>query len=299
MITSGFGFGGGAKITTGGLIYLGTWNANTNNPTLTSGVGTCGGYYIVTVAGTTNLDGITDWQIGDWAIFECATNSWQKIDNHDIQAYTTIQDEGVGLPQQSVIDFQGAGVTASAGSGKTIVTIQGNIPSTNYGLFAQTGNSIAITSGSEGTLIDGGVGTLSVPPNGFSLGDSFSANFGGIMSCKNNETLTIRVKSGATVLSLSPSFQMPLINGQVWLLNINFTVRAIGALNTASIVVLSELHVLKQASGTQQGFGWNTINTTTFDTTIANTLDVTAQWGSNSPLTNSIYSDIFVLNKTY
>lgn len=299
MITNSFGFGGGAKITTGGLIYLGTWDANTNSPFLTSGVGTCGGYYIVTVAGTTNLDGITDWQVGDWAIFECATNSWQKIDNHDIQAYTTIQDEGVGLPQQSVIDFQGAGVTASAGLGKTIVTIQGNIPSTNYGLFAQTGNSIAITSGLEGTLIDGGVGTLSVPPNGFSLGDSFSANFGGIMSCKNNETLTIRVKSGATVLSLSPSFQMPLINGKVWLLNINFTVRAIGGSNTASIVVLSELHVLKQASGTQQGFGWNTINITTFDTTIANTLDVTAQWGSNSPLTNSIYSDIFVLNKTY
>ena len=36
-------------------------------------------YYIVSVAGTANLDGITSWNTGDWAIFN-GTN-WQKIDN--------------------------------------------------------------------------------------------------------------------------------------------------------------------------------------------------------------------------
>jgi hypothetical protein len=65
----------------GGSIFQGTWNASTNTPTLTSGVGTNGYYYIVSVAGTTNLDGITDWQIGDWAIF--AGTSWEKVDNTD------------------------------------------------------------------------------------------------------------------------------------------------------------------------------------------------------------------------
>jgi len=44
----------------GGLDYQGTWNASTNTPTLASGVGTNGYYYIVSVAGTTNLDGVTD-----------------------------------------------------------------------------------------------------------------------------------------------------------------------------------------------------------------------------------------------
>jgi len=43
-----------------GLVYKGTWNANTNTPTLASGTGTTGEFYIVSVAGTTNLDGITD-----------------------------------------------------------------------------------------------------------------------------------------------------------------------------------------------------------------------------------------------
>ncbi len=65
----------------GDLNYQGTWNATTNSPTLTSSVGTKGYYYVVSVAGTTNLNGITDWQIGDWAIFNGST--WEKVDNTD------------------------------------------------------------------------------------------------------------------------------------------------------------------------------------------------------------------------
>ena len=60
------------------LTYKGTWNASTNTPTLASGVGDKGDYYVVSVAGSTNLDGITDWQPGDWAIFN--GTEWQKID---------------------------------------------------------------------------------------------------------------------------------------------------------------------------------------------------------------------------
>ena len=65
----------------GDLNYQGTWNATTNVPTLTSSAGTKGFYYVVATAGTTNLNGITDWQIGDWAVFNGSV--WQKIDNTD------------------------------------------------------------------------------------------------------------------------------------------------------------------------------------------------------------------------
>jgi hypothetical protein len=65
----------------GGSIYQGTWNANTNTPALASGVGTKGYYYIVSVAGNTNLDGFDDWNIGDWAIFD--GTAWQQVDNTD------------------------------------------------------------------------------------------------------------------------------------------------------------------------------------------------------------------------
>ena len=73
--------GGFAVDITGLVEYQGTWNANTNTPTLTSSVGVQGYYYVVNVAGTTNLNGITDWQIGDWAIFNGSV--WEKVDNSE------------------------------------------------------------------------------------------------------------------------------------------------------------------------------------------------------------------------
>lgn len=175
-----------------------------------------------------------------------------------------------------------------------------NIPSTNaYGLFSQTANSPTITATTaEGTLIDGGVGTLTVPANGFKVGDSFRADMGGVMSAHNNDKITIRLKSGSVDLGDSGLLTMPAITNQVWMLSVNFTIRAIGAAGVANIVSLAQFHILKKASGTQQGFAWNTINSTTFDTTISNTLDITAQFSSNNA-GNSIYSDIFTLTKIY
>lgn len=219
--------------------------------------------------------------------------------NVTAQAYDTVQNEGSNLTQRSTIDFVGAGVTASDDGSKTIVTIPG-IPTTNsYGLFSQTANSTTITATtSELTLIDGGVGSLTVPANGFSVGDSFRVEMGGVMSAHNNDTIRIRLKAGAVDLGDSGLLTLPQIANQVWALSVTFTVRAIGGAGTASIVSLAQFHILKKASGTQQGFAWNTINSTTFDTTISNTLNITAQFSSTNA-GNSIYSDIFTLTKTY
>ncbi len=62
----------------GALNYKGTWNAATNTPTLASGVGTQGDYYVVSVAGATDLDGITNWGVGDWAAFNGSV--WQRVE---------------------------------------------------------------------------------------------------------------------------------------------------------------------------------------------------------------------------
>ncbi len=77
VLTYGGSNGGGGGGTSG-LTYKGTWNASTNTPTLIASSGTNGDYYIVSVAGTTDLNGITDWQPGDWVIFNGTV--WQKID---------------------------------------------------------------------------------------------------------------------------------------------------------------------------------------------------------------------------
>lgn len=84
----------------GGSIYQGVWNASTNAPTLTSSVGTDGNYYIVNVAGSTNLNGITDWKIGDWAIFHGGT--WQKVDNTDAVSSVNGQTGAVSLTTDNI-----------------------------------------------------------------------------------------------------------------------------------------------------------------------------------------------------
>lgn len=280
-----------------GLTYKGPWDASANNPVLTSGVGTPGDYYIVSIAGTTNLDGITDWQIGDWAIYD--TTVWFKIDNHDVQAYSTIQDEGISLPQRTTINFKGIGVQAIDTGGITQVTVLEGLPATVYGLYAQTANSTPITgTNAELSLIGTGVGTLSVPANGFFGGGSFRADFGGVLSTGNNQTVRIRLKTGSVILADSGVQTISNVSNGIWSFSINFTIRATGVAGVASIVTLGKFHYTKTVNGTVEGFSFNTVNNTTFDTTVPNTLNVTAQFGSNSA-SNNIYSDIFVLNKIY
>jgi hypothetical protein len=173
------------------------------------------------------------------------------------------------------------------------------IPGNSYGLFAQTSNSAIITATTaELSLINGGVGTLTVPANGFRIGDSFRADFGGQLSSKNNDTIRIKVKAGSVILADSGTQVMSTAVADIWQFSINFTIRALGVAGVADTVSLGVFHTTKQSNGAPQGFAFNTVNNTTFDTTISNTLDVTAQFSSNSPL-NSIYTDIFVLNKIY
>ena len=73
---------------TGAINYKGTWNAATNTPTLASGVGTKGDYYVVSTAGSTNLDGQTLWGVGDWAVFNGSI--WEKVDGGSTGNFTTI-----------------------------------------------------------------------------------------------------------------------------------------------------------------------------------------------------------------
>jgi len=77
----------------GGLSYQGTWNASTNTPALASSVGINGYYYVVATAGSTNLNGITDWQIGDWLLFNGTV--WQKIDQSELVTSVASADSSV------------------------------------------------------------------------------------------------------------------------------------------------------------------------------------------------------------
>jgi hypothetical protein len=173
-------------------------------------------------------------------------------------------------------------------------------PGPSGGLFAQTANSTVVTNTTvETSLVNGGVGTLTVPANGFSVGDSFRAIVGGVVNANNNQTLRVRVKAGSIVLLDSgPQNLGSSVINDVFSLNVDFTIRQLGAASVASVVSLGSFHYTKTNNASVQGFGFNVVNSTTFDTTISNTLDITVQWGAAST-GNNIYSDIFILNKTY
>lgn len=67
----------------GGLNYQGTWNASTNSPAIpAASSGNKGYYYKVATAGTTNVSGITDWQVGDWIVSN--GTAWDKVDNSEL-----------------------------------------------------------------------------------------------------------------------------------------------------------------------------------------------------------------------
>ena len=62
----------------GALNYKGTWNASTNTPNLLTITAEKGDYYVVSVAGTTDLDGTDFWGVGDWAVYNGSI--WQRVE---------------------------------------------------------------------------------------------------------------------------------------------------------------------------------------------------------------------------
>ncbi len=63
------------------MVLQGDWNANTNTPDIT-GTTITGHSWRVTTAGTTDLDGITSWDVGDWAVK--SETGWIKIGASDV-----------------------------------------------------------------------------------------------------------------------------------------------------------------------------------------------------------------------
>jgi len=169
-----------------------------------------------------------------------------------------------------------------------------------YGLFSQTGTSVAVSATTvESTLINNGVGSITIPENGFSVGDSFHGVLIGHISCVGTATLHIRIKTvSGILLAETGAMAMEAATNKHWKLDVNFTVRQIGAATVGSIVSGGLFAYTKNSGLNFEGVNFSIVNDTTFDTTIDNTLVVTAQWNTNNS-GNSIYSEIFTLNKTY
>ena len=167
------------------------------------------------------------------------------------------------------------------------------------GLYAQTAlGSVITASVVESSLIGTGVGSLSIPANFFKVGDSFTAKMCGSLSCANNETIHIKIKSDGTVIADAGVFNMKITTNKFFELTLDFTVTKIGVAGVAELFTNGQYMYNHNSAGDIAGNNFALITTTIFDTTILNALSITAQWGSANA-SNSIQSQNFVLNKTY
>ena len=200
----------------GALSYQGTWNASTNTPTLTSSVGTKGYYYVVSVAGSTNLNGISDWQIGDWAVYN--GTAWQKIDNTDVvtsvNGYVGAVVLGYGDITTGIVAVAngGTGVTTSSGANSVVLrdanqNITANAIDDNYTNTAASGTTITLTvaSARRYTITGSGGQVIKLPDattltNGAVFAFDNNQSSGAITVNNNSNTLVVSVPSGGFVL---------------------------------------------------------------------------------------------------
>lgn len=153
----------------GALNYKGTWNASTNTPTLASGVGTKGDYYVVSVAGSTALDGISNWGIGDWAVFN--GTAWQRVEggadlngvNLSVSGTTTLS----GLTASTALALDASKNVVSVtntGSGNNVLATSPQIatPTLTGDVQMSTGNLVVGTSGKgiDFSITPSGSGTM-------------------------------------------------------------------------------------------------------------------------------------------
>lgn len=188
---------------TGGVTYKGTWNASTNTPTLTSSVGTTGFLYNVSVSGSTNLNGIATWNIGDQAIYN--GSAWEKLPGTAISATAPLfYNTGTGAVSLTF----GNGLTNNAGV---------------LGLGSSLSGNTAITGGAFTFTYNGDSG----------LTVNNTSGSGNIITFKNSTTTVSNVTTdgyyrGAGIYSLSG-----LMNGFV---SLSSTLGTVIGRNTADNV---------------------------------------------------------------
>jgi hypothetical protein len=153
----------------------------------------------------------------------------------------------------------------------------------NFGIFTETADVQIADTLTETSMLGGGEGTKTIPANFLKIGDTFHLEMSGYMDTVATPDATIRVKLGATTISSHTISLATIPADEFWDLHMCFVVRTTGASGT----VTSSGKFEYMDSGTLKGIGLVATGTTTINTTIAETIDITWEWGT-AAATNDI-----------
>ena len=173
----------------GALNYKGTWDAATNNPALASSVGTKGDYYVVSVSGSTNLNGITDWVVSDWCVFNGSV--WQKVDNSEI-IYVSNVATGTGLTGGPITTTG----TVSLANTAVIIGTYGNASAVSQIVVDQQGR---ITSAGNVTIA---IGNSNLQNSNVVIGNTTIALGGSTANLGNVTISNVTIIGGTTNASV-------------------------------------------------------------------------------------------------
>ena len=163
---------------TGAYKYQGTWNATTNSPTLASGVGTQGHVYRVATAGSTTLDGVSSWSVGDHVVFNGTV--WAKwegvLTSAEIVAALTF------TPQDAAGKAAGTDIRTGTDDAKHLTSLA----VANAHAFAALTDQATITWDGKS--------------DGFNVGVTLGGNrtFGAPTNMLNGRTYVLRITQDAT-----------------------------------------------------------------------------------------------------
>jgi hypothetical protein len=167
------------------------------------------------------------------------------------------------------------------------------------GIFSQTEDGPVVSDTTdELTIIGNGEGSLSVPANGFSKGNTFRVYIEGDLSSLNNADLTINIRENGNILATTGAMSLVSTSGNYYYLDVNFVIRQVGEAGTAELMTSGMFQYTKSANDAPEVIGFNNLNSTTFDTTTDSTLNITAQWGAADP-SNSIDAHILILQRVF
>ena len=183
--------------------------------------------------------------------------------------------------------------TLNASGGITTTSINGVAPRLAVGITDSPTNTNTTT---EISLIPALiVGSITVPANTFQVGSSYHAVLAGPFAAANNATITIRLYGGpsANVNIGTLTYTVPSAVPTDWFeCEIDFTFRSIGV----AAGIISNFDFTYNDGTTFSGK--RQVDAQNLDTTVNNTLGITAQWGGAST-SNLIICRMFKLVQDY